>query len=229
MQRSAAASTLLEALGRRREAVAILGRASPATRTSSRSRAPLRCSTMPSSEPSPNASATARLTRSAPAKAPNAATHEGVLGQVERAPRLRTFGGEEAARDRAADDAVAIAVAALDREREEDPRRASGAASRFASPRCASASVSTDGTRSGPRGRQHRPGDEAAAAEHGVAPCGAAGCARRRSARRRRGRARARARATSRRSRPSHVEAVERVAGAAARGWPRRGPGCPRS
>ena len=63
-------------------------------------------------------------------------------------------------------------------------RRANGAASRFASPKCASASVSAVGMRIVDGGEDHRARDEAAAAEDDVGPPRAAGSAGTRAARR---------------------------------------------
>ena len=93
--------------------------------------------------------------------------HEGIVGQLERLSRLCALRVEEAPRDRTADDAVAIAVAALDREGEEHaPGERRGEPVREAEVRVGLGQHR--GQPQGARRGQHRPGDEAAAAEHGV-------------------------------------------------------------
>ena len=106
----------------------------------------------------------------APGEPPNTSSTGPSCGQPEEraAPRLATTGRERAGIGRPVTRYFAPSRPAIGNAR--NTRRANGAASRFASPRCASASISAAGIRCRRRGEHHRPGDVPAAAEHDVGP-----------------------------------------------------------
>ncbi len=95
--------------------------------------------------------------------------HDRALGgQPESLAGLRRVGRDRARRDRPADDAVLRRRRGRRSGTRGTRACANGAAQRFASPRCASASVSATGIRKQPRRRDHRPGHVATATEHDV-------------------------------------------------------------